>query len=118
MSLLNRNKPPQMGKTQASPVEQRKLHLEYDISRVGNTPRDLVAMMLALQTQVYGQTILDKLPHAALVGHVKLLCIRYKGDRIKRAIIKAAETSPAPFSFKYVEQMIIRDTTDGYSKRK
>lgn len=117
MSLFDRNKPTQLGKAQPSPIEQKALQPEYDLTRVGNTPHDMVTMLVALQSSVYHQTILERLPQKALMAHAKRLSKQYTADRIKRAILRAAQTSPAPFSFKYVEQMIIREMKDGNVKR-
>jgi len=114
MPILDRNKPKPFGNVDPS-VEQKPVPYEHDLSRVGNKPRDFVTLLLSLQQKVYGKTVVDRennaIPHAALMAHAKRLSIKYTSDHIKQAILKAAETSPAPFSMSYVERLLKRGET-------
>lgn len=110
MPILDRNKPKPFGSVDPS-VEQKPVPYEHDLSRVGNKPHDFVTLLLSLQQKVYGATILDRISHAALMAHAKRLSISYTSDHIKQAILKAAETSPAPFSMSYVERLLKRGET-------
>lgn len=113
MSLFNRHKAVSLGKAEALEPTVRRFILNEDDpfsskfnSKCGNTPKDIVNFLIAVQVRKFGNSIISdgKFKPVQLQKNAKDVLKKYKctPDTLKRAIQVAADRSPYPFTFKMV----------------
>jgi hypothetical protein len=74
---------------------------------VGDSTRDIVNYMLALQRQSFnGHDITEQFRFTILQRNAKLLLKDYDPLTVKRGVALAAVNSPAPYSFAFVRKCI------------